>query len=771
MRPRLSCLLLTSLALMALAKTALAQTREQAVAAARDGRLEEAISTLRALIAAGDTSPGTAYDLAVILSRAKRPQEATDLFERTDTPNVPEYVLLAMTRAYWDQRDYPQAENLARRGLASFPANKDWIKLSGLIPGEEADRSSDPYTALRYYGGALRQLPEDADLQKAVAGLLSRLGAPYAAASVGGPRDIGLEAQQAGLMVRWGAQVRSIDPALRFAGTDAALARLDALIAEAVAAQPQDTGLITRLRRDRVVGLRDRERWAEAVAQADELRRGGDRLTPYVRQAEADALLALRRPGEARVAYQEVIEAQPQNQAAKIGRFFTEVEEEDFDAAFATVDAIAADQKQVTYTGDGSQPLPNPSWLGDEITAAVARNYAGIESQAWQRLYYLSEQAPGLGYLRAALGSAARARGWPRRAAEEVEIAATLSPLDLGGQVALADSSLWLKQYGEARKRAEGLAVLYPENLAVQRLVRDVGLIDRWEFQTQSSSYNEGKGLLAPNSPGSGFDTVNRIYTPLLDNQFRIVGGFDYMSGRPREGFIQRYRQGGGIEWRRPFLTIEADGWANTGVVHRGGASLSAQWVPTDHWNFGLQAELFSTDAPLRALYYGITANKLAISAGYDWHESTGWAAIFRQLNFSDGNRRSSGDFRFVQKILNRPHLNITARPEVYGVSNTKPNAPYFNPSLSFSIFGGIDADHIIWRHYERSFHQHISAGAGTYWQQGHGAAPMASVTYEQILGFSASTDLRYGASYNRRVYDGAPVNSLTFSLLLERRF
>src|SRR6516164_9507747 len=127
MRQRLSCLLLTSLAL-----TALAQTREQAVAAARDGRLEEAISTLRALIAAGDTSPGTAYDLAVILSRAKRPQEATDLFERTDTPNVPEYVLLAMTRAYWDQRDYPQAENLARRGLASFPANKDWIKLSGL---------------------------------------------------------------------------------------------------------------------------------------------------------------------------------------------------------------------------------------------------------------------------------------------------------------------------------------------------------------------------------------------------------------------------------------------------------------------------------------------------------------------------------------------------------------------------------------------------------------------------------------------------------------
>ena len=36
-------------------------------------------------------------------------------------------------------------------------------------------------------------------------------------------------------MVRWGAQVRPPDPARRFDGTDAALARLDALLALAAA--------------------------------------------------------------------------------------------------------------------------------------------------------------------------------------------------------------------------------------------------------------------------------------------------------------------------------------------------------------------------------------------------------------------------------------------------------------------------------------------------------------------------------------------------------
>jgi biofilm PGA synthesis protein PgaA len=766
MSPRVSCLLLLSIAL-----TALAQTREQAVAAARDGRLEEAISTLRSLIAAGDTSPGTAYDLSVILSRAKRPQEATDLFERTGTTSAPEYVLLAMTRAYWDQRRYEQAEALARRGLATFPTDGDWTKLLGLIAGEEVERSGDLYTALRYYGDARRQLPEDPDLKTAEAGVLVRIGAPYAAGLVLAKPDMGIEAQKAGLLVRWGTQVGSPDPALRFAGTDAALARLDALISEALAAQPLDKGLLIRLRRDRVVALRDRERWADAVAQADELRKSGDKLPAYVRQAEADSLLALRRPNEARVAYNEVIEAQPENHAAMIGRFFTEVEDEDFDAAFATIDALAASERPITASGDAAAPLPNPTWLGDQITAALARNYASMNPEAWQRLSTLAEQAPALGYLRTALGSVANARGWPRRAAEEVEIAATLSPLDLGGQIALADSSLWLKDYAEARKRAEDLALLYPENAAVQRLVQDVGLVDRWEFQTESDSYNEGKGIVTPNAPGSGFNTVNRIYTPLLDNQFRVVGGFDYLSGRPPEGLIQRFREGGGIEWRMPFFTIEADGWANTGTLHRGSAGLTATWIPTDHLNFGLNAELFTTDAPLRALYYGITANKVEASAGYDWHESTGLAVDFRAINFSDGNRRRTGGFRFLQKLVNRPHLNVTLRPEFFGVGDTRLNAPYFNPPRAFSYYVGVDADHIIWRHYERSFHQHISCGAGGYWEQGYGTGLMATVTYEQILQFNPAMDLRYGASYNRRVYDGTPVNSLTLSLMLERRF
>src|SRR3954454_21338947 len=85
---------LTVLLLVCSAGTALAQTREQAVAVARDGRVEEGIAALRSLVAAGDTSPNTACDLAVLLTWAKRPQEATAVFEQIATAHTPEYVLL-----------------------------------------------------------------------------------------------------------------------------------------------------------------------------------------------------------------------------------------------------------------------------------------------------------------------------------------------------------------------------------------------------------------------------------------------------------------------------------------------------------------------------------------------------------------------------------------------------------------------------------------------------------------------------------------------------
>ncbi len=734
-----------------LAVPAASQTREQAVAAAREGRLDEGIAILESLLAGGDQSRETAFDLAVILARAKRPKEATDLFERTDSVEAPEYVLLAMTRAYWDQRRNDAGLRLAREGLERFPDNVTWFKLNGLIGGEAAERSGDLFTGLRLYEDARRKIPDDHDLIAACAGVLARLGAPHAAASTLAKTDAGLEAQKAGLMVRWGTDVRLSDPLRRYEGTDAALARLDLLIAAAAGGEAPDLGLVTRLRRDRVVALRDRERWLEAVQQVDELHRDGDHVPLYVREAEADALLGLRRPEEARRAYSEILAADPRNEQALVGRFYAEIETEDFRAAFATIDALA--HADSTY----------------RVASGQARGYADMNAEAWRRLAPLSRQAPALAYLRVGLGDVAAARGWTRRAAEEVEIAASLAPGDLGVRVALADSALRMRRYAEARRRAAALMDVYGGEAAVKRLADEVRRFGEAELRTEFHGNIEANGVNA--SPGPGFESSTRLYSPPLADRWRILGGFDLSVANPIEGWVHRYRTGGGIEWRLPSWTVEATGWSNTGTLHRGGAQLEINWKLNDRWNVSANGQLFSTEVPLRALLYGVTGNSASFGAGYDWNESRGWAANATLANFSDGNRRRAGGYHFVQRITDRPHLKLTLRPAVYTSTNSRVGAPYFNPSRDSSGFVSVEAEQILSRRYERSFRHQFSAGGGAYWQRSYSTGAIASVSYEQIFQFSPITELRYGATYARSLYDGAPVNSYTLSIAIARRF
>jgi biofilm PGA synthesis protein PgaA len=340
----------------------------------------------------------------------------------------------------------------------------------------------------------------------------------------------------------------------------------------------------------------------------------------------------------------------------------------------------------------------------------------------------------------------------------------------MGGQIDLANSTFRLREYQEARRRAAALSLLYPENASVRQLAREIDSFDRFEFRTELHSYNE-RNNSAADAPGSGFDITNRIYSPPIADHWRILGGFDFAYAQPLEGWVDRYHIGGGFEWRIPSVTVEATGWGNTGTLHRGGARLAAGWTPTDHWNFEADTELYSMETPLRAVLHGITANSVGGGAGYDWHESTGLSVSFHAYDFSDGNRRLNGGFRFAQRLVDRPHLKITVRPEIYVSRNTKLDAPYFNPSQDLSVLPGFDILHTFWRRYERSFRQHITGGIGTYWQCGYGTGTIASITYEQINQVSPNTELHYGATYSRRVYDGDPVDSITFSLALAQRF
>lgn len=637
--------------------------------------------------------------------------------------------------------------------------------------------AGDRFNALRAFSQVLLQEPGNADARRAVANLLYELGAPFGAAAAqsaapvngASPPDLGLRSRQAALMVRWGHQIKLLDSRQRYATTDLAIARLKALLQEAAALQPLDSGLEIRLQRDLATALRDRKRWQEVLDTTAALRAQGDEVPAYVRHAEADALLALRRPQEARVAYAQVLAADPQNIEALDGRFYAEVEAEDFAAALATADAALAAQSPSRNFGSAARVEANPDWLDAQIRAAQARSYAELPAQAWERLLPLAEGAPALGYLRAALGGVAAQRGWPRRAEQEVSIARGLAPDDMGMAVAMLESDLRRRQWARAQSALVELQANYADDGAVQRAARDFAHYQVPELRLETSTHQEDGGGI--NAPGAGNDTSVHFYTSPLAERWRIAAAASRSTASLPEGNFARERLGAGLEARWPDVTVEALAWSNRSVIDATGSSLQARWEPTDHWSFEGQAEQLAADTPLRALVYGVTANLAGAAATYTWNEERSVTAQWRSLNFSDGNLRNEAALRATQRVLTQPGLTITLNGGLNATTNSLTTGPYFSPSSDTALDLGAQIDHMLWRAYEQSFQHRLHLGAGVYQQSGYSGANTGSVRYEQEYRKSPFSALRYGVEWSQRVYDGNPERTTKFYLAWEQSF
>lgn len=795
----LAVLLLVAASPETAAQTA-TQQREAAVLQARAGKMAEAQAALRALLAGGIDDGLVAMDLATLLQQDGKPAEAIAVFEAAAKADPPDYALLAAVRAYRDLGRADDAIRLAREGARRFPGEPVWPLLLSLAlsdGGRTAEalevlrqpaatraspvdrlmaeayawrRAGDPTAALKAYGEALRLARSEGNrsgergARGEAAGLLIDLGAPWGAAALAGDTPA-IEVQKAGTMVRWGEQIRPPQPARRHDGTDAALARIDSLLASL---PPDDRELRRRLRIDRLVALRDRGRMKEAAEEGDALA-GEAPLPAYAEQAYADALMGVRRPEEARDAYNRVLAVSPKDLQARYGAFFAAVELQDFTTAYAIIDGVVADEPVWRYYRNDPTRHDNPERAYAETMAAQARFYGNQLGEAWGRTIRLSDAAPANGTVRLALYQVANARGWPRRAAEEAEIAASLAPRDLGSRIALIEVAMASYRFAEAQRLMDELIALYPDDLAVKRLARELDARRRWLFELKVQPSNSDGG--GANAAGQAIVSEARLYTPPIADNWRGFALGDYSNANPPEGFVQRGRAGAGLEWRSPGLTATIYPTQSWGTLAKAGGGATLDWWMTDHIELSASAELFSADTPLRALLYGISADEYAAKATYRWHESRSLSASFAYLPFTDGNQRLAAGLAYREKVVNLPRFDLTGRAEAYASSNTLGGTvPYYNPSQDLSLIGGLLAEHLLWRRYDTSLVQALSADAGLYAEQGYANNWIGTLNYEHRWRFDPLTELRYGVMLMRRVYDGSVENTLAVTLGLRQR-
>ena len=320
----------------------------------------------------------------------------------------------------------------------------------------------------------------------------------------------------------------------------------------------------------------------------------------------------------------------------------------------------------------------------------------------------------------------------------------------------------------EADERVAALVALYPENVSIQRLKRELEAQRGTLIEIEAKPANtRGGGVW---SSGSELESTIRVSSPVIGDAWRVfaLGGVAFAN--PQEGRAQRNLVGGGVAIQLPDLAATAYGTQSFGTLSRGGGGATLDWEPTDQIKFGVAGQVFSTDTPLRALLYGITANQVSASAMYRWDETRQIRAVAAYLPFSDGNRRQATGVDFAQRLISVPHFDLTGRVEVYGSRNSLVGAPYYNPKADFSAGGGLTAQHMIWRRYDTSITQVLKADAGLYAERGYKANWTAAATYEHRWRFDPRTEFAYGVSVFRRVYDGSPETGVAVQLALRQR-
>jgi biofilm PGA synthesis protein PgaA len=772
------------------------QQREAAVLKARAGNMAEAQAVLRAMLAAGIDDGLVAMDLTTLLQQDGKSSEAVTVFEKAARPDPPDYALLAATRSYRDLRRYADAARLALEGMQRFPNDTVWPLILSLILSDDGKstealailrqpaaqrappverlmaeayawrRVGDPFKAMRAYSDAIKAAPANPGVRVEAAGVLQDMGAPFGAEVIAGTRTPSIAADQAAAMVRWGAQVRSSDPARRFDGTDAALARLDQLLA-ALPPPPAEAGLRRRLRLDRMVALRDRMRMQEAAEEGDALSSDGP-LPQYAEMAYADALLYLRQPATAREAYERVLAQSPKDVQARYGKFYASVELEDFATAYATIDALVGDEPIWRGYKDDPSRYNNPERAYAQVTAAQARLYGNQLAEAWERITKFSDAAPANPNGRLALYQIANARGWPQRAEAEAQIAASLAPDEVGSKIALIEVAMANYRFGEAQRMMNDLLALYPEDQAVRRLARELDARRRWLFEAEARPSNSDGG--GANASGQALIMQGRLTTPPIADNWRLFATADYANAHPPEGFAERARVGAGVEWRIPDLTATVYPTQSWGTLPRPGGVATIDWLVTDQIRLSFAGELYSWDTPLRALLFGITADEYAAKATYRWDESRSLSGSFAYLPFTDGNQRYTGGINFKQRLINLPGFDLTGLAEGYASSNDRPNAPYYNPTRDLALTGGLLAEHLLWRRYDNSLVQALTADAGLYSEYGFADNWIGTVNYEHRWRFDPLTEFHYGIMLTRRVYDGSVENTLMFIVGLRQR-
>lgn len=760
---------------------------------ARNGNYALALSYLRSKQADG-LPASLLSDHLIIAGWAGRDAEVIGAYEAARNTPITTDALTAVARAYRNLRNWPESISAYQQALNRSPDSTD-LRAGLVMTLADAGRHREaiaagqtwvlpdttdvtPYLALGYayvragerfgalfaFDRAHTLAPNDAAVRTQYLLALQRAGLPLPALSLIDEQQIAtddaryrrLHSDLLAEQIRL-ADTTSRSEAERFVVADRALIESLRLI-DAFEVQPAAKDDIARIRIDRLGALYTRNLMHAVIHEYQLLLDDGIAIPPYAQRWVASAYLYCKQPEMAGELYQRIIEGTDSTGTQRLqdqqGLFYARLETQQTEGLLAAAKSMAEQQPVVIAIPGLRKGRPNNAWLDTQLMLASTYFYLDDTPRAQTAYEGLSDRAPNNSQIRIGLAQVYRARGWPRRAEEELKIAESAEPRALSVEVQQAFTAIELQEWRQLNLLADDVVQRYPENLAVQRLqhLRDVHEMAELRITGYSG---ESKGSQVNASGDQGFDAM--LYSPPIEDNWRVFGGGGDDSGTFPEGKGRHRWQRAGVEWRARDLTLQADvSHHDYGHGDKLGWAMSGAHDLDDQWRIGWSLARLSDDTPLRALNADIDAD--SASAFVRWRESDRReiAVSLSAMDFSDGNRRRGLVVNGTQRIFTNPTSRLELGLELSASRNSKASgAIYFNPRADVSALPSLTWSNTIDRSYTTTWNQQLRVAAGVYDQRDYDAGGVALLSYGQRWNYDDIFDSGLTVSALRRPYDG----------------
>ncbi len=782
---------------------------------ARNGNFAPALTQLRQLPAERQT-PGQISDHLVIAGWAGQDAEVLKVYEaQGKNRNLSAQALATVARTYRNQKQWAQAQAVYQQALLREPNNVD-LQLGQILTQADSGQTTQ---AIQRARALVAAKPEDPNRRMALGYALSRAGLNYDAlfefdqafmragtkpevlreyiGALQGARlpepALRLSAKHPGLIDPVtqrrlegdlaAEHVRISDFAARtekerFVVADRALLEYDRLL-NRWTPDPSAHDDVVRWRIDRLGALKTRARDAEVVREYEALKREGVQLPSYAVRWVAAAYLEQRKPEEAVVLYRQALaapDADPANRVEDSSALYYALQESDqLDEAQALVSRMAKSERpRVELKGLPGGRSSN-DWMDAQQLAAQA-SIDGKPGDSEKTLEDLILKSPGNISLRLAQAELYRAREWPRRAEYSLKESEVSAPNAIGLEVSQAYTAMELQEWRQLDALTDDVVARKPDDGQVKRLQRLRDVHDMAELRIEAyggkshGGGGDGESGAVTGSRDLGIETL--LYSPPIDEDWRIFGGAGYATGDFTEGTGHHRWQRLGVERRTRDMTLEAEVSNHSyGYGSKQGARVAIARDINDHWQYGGSLEYLSANTPLRALNADITANGGTGYIRWRANESREWRLAVSPSHFSDGNDRLEAVLTGREGLYTSPKVQVDLGMEVAASRNSKEEAIYFNPKSDFSVLPTVNVNHVLYQRYETQWSQQFQVGAGTYSQRDYSTGGVGLVGYGQRFRWNDVLETGANLSWISRPYDGDRESDLRLVLDLTYRF